>query len=101
MIFNVEILIWTNHPITTQGRDGLNSQDIDDFYTDDDTESYDTMDTHVRQTDDFFYQRYNQNINHPNIGSVAQNTLCFGEQSDYIDRNLYAPNNRGAGRGAT
>ena len=67
------------------------------FYTDDDIESYDTMDTHMRQPDDFSYRRYTQNINCPHIGAVAQNTLCFGEQSDYIDQDLYAPNNRGAG----
>ena len=49
----------------------------------------------------FFYRRYTQNITRPNIGTVAQNTLCFGEQSDYIDQDLYAPNKRGVGRGAT
>ena len=90
-----------NYPVSTQGRGSLNSQDIDDLYTDDDTESYDTMDMHMRQPDDFFYCRYTQNINRLHIGTVVQNTLCFGEQSDYIDQDLYAPNNRGAGQGAT
>ena len=71
------------------------------MYTDDDTESYDTMNTHMRQPDDFFYHRYTQNLNCPHVGPVVQNTLCFGEQSDYTDRDLYAPNDRGAGRGAT
>ena len=44
----------TNHPISTQCRSSLNSQDIDDLYTDDDAESYDTMDTDMTQPDDFF-----------------------------------------------
>ena len=90
----------TNHPISAQGRGSLNAQDIDDLYTDDDTESYDTMDTHMRQPEDFFYCRYNQNINRLHIGAVAQNTLLFGKQSYYRDQNLYAPNNRGSGQGA-
>ena len=87
----------TNYPISSQGRGSLNAQDTDDFYTDDDTESYDTMDTHMRQPEDFFYHRYNQNINRPHIGAVAQNILCFGEQPDNRNQDLYAPNNRGAG----
>ena len=44
----------TNHTISNQGRNSLNSQDIDELYTDDDTELYDTMGTHMRQPDDFF-----------------------------------------------
>ena len=88
----------TNHPISAQGRDSLNSQDIDDLYTDDDTESYTTMDTHTRQPDDFFFRRYTQNLNRLHVGPAAQASLHYGEQSDYIDRDLYAPNrNRGAG----
>ena len=70
------------------------------MYTDDDTESYDTMDTHIRPEDDFFYCRYTQNLNQPQVGAVAQNTFCFGVQADNTNRDLYAGNNRGAGRGA-
>ena len=72
----------TSHPFSSQGRGSLNAQDTDNFYTDDDTESYDMMDTHMRQLEDFFYHRYNQNINRPHIGVVAQNILHFGEQPD-------------------
>ena len=87
----------TNHPFSSQGRGSLHAQDTGDFYTDDDTESYDMMDTHMRQPEDFFYCRYNQNINHPHIGAVAQNILYFGEQPDNTNQALYTPNNRGAG----
>ena len=58
------------------------------------------MDTHTRQPEDFFYCRYNQNVNRPHIGAVAQNILRFDEQPDNRNQVLYAPNNRGAGRGA-
>ena len=54
----------------------------------------------MRQPEDFFYCRYNQNINHQHIGAVAQNILHFGKQSDNRNQDLYAPNNRGAGQGA-
>ena len=70
------------------------------MYTDDDTESYDTMDTHMRPEDNFFYRRYTQNLNHPQVGLVSQNTIHFGVQADDTNRDLYAGNNRGAGHRA-
>ena len=78
----------------------MDPQDTDDLYTDNDTKSYDTMDTHMRPEDDFFYHRYNQNLNHPQVGVVSQNTFCFGVQADDTNRALYTGNNRGAGHGA-
>ena len=57
------------------------------------------MDTHMRPADDFFYRRYAQNLNHPQVGVVSQNTFCFGVQADDTNRDLYAGNNRGAGHG--
>ena len=80
-----------------QAINSLDSQDIEDLYTDDDTKSYDTMDTHIRPEDDFFYHRYTQNLNQPQVGAIAQNTLRFGVQVDNTNRNLYAGNNQGAG----
>ena len=44
----------TNPPILTQIVNGLDQTDIDDYYTDDETDSYMTMDTHTRVGDDFF-----------------------------------------------
>ena len=71
------------------------------MYTDDDTESYDTMDTHMRPEDDFFYHRYTQNLNQPQVGVAAQHTFCFGIQADDTNRDLYTGKNWGAGHGAT
>ena len=90
----------TNPSTLAQAINSLDPQDIEDLYTDDDTESYDTMDTHIRPEDDFFYRRYTQNLNQPQVGAIAQNTLHFGVQVDNTNRDLYAGNNRGAGRGA-
>ena len=53
----------------------------------------------MRPADDFFYHRYAQNLNHPQVGVVSQNTLHFGVQADDVNRDLYAGKNRGAGRG--
>ena len=91
----------TNPPTLAQAINSLDPQDTDDFYTDDDTESYDTMDTHMRPVDDFFYRRYAQNLNHPQVGVVSQNTFHFGVQADVTNRDLYAGDNRGAGHGTT
>ena len=55
------------------------------------------MDTHMRPVDDFCYRRYAQNLNHPQVGVVSQNTFRFGVQADDTNTNLYAGNNRGAG----
>ena len=55
------------------------------------------MVTNMRPADNFFYCRYAQNLNHPQVGVVSQNTLCFGLQADDTNRDLYAGNNRGAG----
>ena len=57
------------------------------------------MDTHMRPADNFFYSRYAQNLNHPQVGVVSQNTLHFGVQADDTNRDLYAGYNRGAGHG--
>ena len=86
----------TNSSTLAQTIKSLDPQDTDNLYTDDDTKSYDTMDTHMRPEDDFFYHRYTQNLNHPQVGVVSQNTFCFGEQADDSNRDLYAGNNRGA-----
>ena len=59
------------------------------------------MDTHIRPADNFFYCRYAQNLNHPQVAVVSQNTFHFGVQADDTNRDLYAGNNRGAGCGAT
>ena len=90
----------TNSSTLAQTINSLDPQDTDDLYTDDNTESYDTMDTHMRPEDDFFYCRYTQNLNNPQVGVVSQNTFCFGKQADDTNRDLYAGNNRGAGHGA-
>ena len=44
----------TNPSTLAQAIIRLDLQDTEDLYTDDDTESYDTMDTHMRPEDDFF-----------------------------------------------
>ena len=90
----------TNPPTLTQPINGLTPTEIKDLHTDDDTKSYDTIDTHIRPEDDFFYCRYAQNLNHLQVGAIAHNTLCFGVQADDTNRNLYAGNNRGAGHRA-
>ena len=90
----------TNLATLPQAINSLDPQDTEDLYTDDDTESYDTMDTHMRPEDDFFYRRYTQNLNQTRVGVAAQNTFCFGVQVDDMNRDLYAGNNRGAGCGA-
>ena len=48
----------------------------------------------------FFYHRYTQNLNQPQVGAIAQNTLHFGVQADNTNRDLYAGNNPEAGHGA-
>ena len=55
----------------------------------------------MRPADDFFYCRYAQNLNHPQVGVVSQNTFHFGVQADDTNRDLYAGNNRGVAHGAT
>ena len=55
----------TNPSTLAQAINSLDQQDIEDMYTDNYTESYDTMDTHMRPEDDFFYRRYTRNLNHP------------------------------------
>ena len=55
----------------------------------------------MRPADDFFYQRYAQNLNHPQIGVVSQNTFRFGVQANDTNRDLYAGNNRDAGHSTT
>ena len=91
----------TNLSTLAQAINSLDPQDIEDLYTDNDTKSYDTMDTHMRPDDDFFYHRYTQNLNHPQVGVAVQNTFRFGVQADDTNRDLYAGNNQGAGHGAT
>ena len=54
----------------------------------------------MRPEDDFFYRRYTQNLNHPQVGVASQNTFRFGVQADDTNRDLYAGNNRGAGHRA-
>ena len=54
----------------------------------------------MRPEDDFFYRRYTQNLNQPQVGAMAQNTLRFGVQVDNTNRDLYVGNNQGAGHGA-
>ena len=88
----------TNPSTQAEAINSLDPQDTDNFYTDDDTESYDTMDTHMRPVDNFFYHRY---LNYPQVGVVSQNTLPFGVQADDTNRDLYGGNNRGAGCGTT
>ena len=44
----------TNPSTLAQAINSLDLQDIEDLYTDDDTKSYDTMDTHMRPEDEFF-----------------------------------------------
>ena len=58
------------------------------------------MDTHIRPEDDIFYCRYTQNLNQPQVGAIAQNTLHFGVKVDNTNRDLYAGDNQGAGHGA-
>ena len=92
----------TNQPFTMHTI--TDTCDTDDLYNDDDTESYDTMDTHFRPHDDFFFHRYTQNSQHPQVGTTAQSTFRYNAQPDYIDNDLFAPNRgrraaRGAGRG--
>ena len=83
-----------------QAINSLDPQDTEDLYTNNDTKSYDTMDTHMRPEDDFFYHRYTQILNQPQVGVAAQNTFHFGVQADDTNRDLYAGNNQGAGHGA-
>ena len=90
----------TNSSTLAQAINSLDPQDTNDLYTDDDTESYDTMDTHMRPEDDFFYHRYTQNLNHPQVGVASQNAFRFGVQADDTNRDLYTGNNRGAGHRA-
>ena len=54
----------------------------------------------MRPEDDFFYRRYTQNLNHPQVGVAVQNTFRFGIQADDTNRDLYAGNNWGAGHRA-
>ena len=90
----------TNSSTLAQAINSLDPQDTDDLYIDDNTETYNTMDTHMRPEDNFFYRRNNQNLNHPQVGLVSQNTFRFGVQADDTNRNLYSGNNRGAGHRA-
>ena len=59
---------------------------------DKDEESYTIMDTHLRPPRDFFYIRYTQNFNDPQLGQVGQSLFQYNTQPDYIDCDLYAPN---------
>ena len=86
---------FTNSSTLAQAINSLDPKDTDNLYTDNDT-----MDTHMRLEDDFFYHRYTQNLNHPQVGVVSQNTIHFVVQADGINRDLYTGNNRGAGHGA-
>ena len=95
----------TNQPFSTQGHTISDIPDTDNPYDEDDTESYDTMDTHLRPPDDFFFQRYIQNLQCPQVGAIAQSTFRYNAQPDYVDNDLYATNRgrgaaRGTGRGA-
>ena len=67
----------TNPSTLAQTINSLDPQDTDDLYTDDDTESYATMDTHMRPEDNFFYCRYTQNLNQPQVGVAVQKYILF------------------------